>query len=112
MSPRKSAVESERTRHRLHRLVDYYSLTRGGGHTFALKEVAQKLPQSRVLCASQNHASREFGRQGISWENLDQLRGQRNALLIDHDALVGLLFDVLKEFQRLDQLIREDRADA
>ena len=83
----------EDIREKLLEILQYYSSTRGCGHTSKASSILSKLPDSIVIVGNYVHANLFYGinrDRVVTLSNLEKLRGRNVPIVFDNGALIDL----------------------
>ncbi len=92
--------------------TQYYSTTRGVGHTRAMIRGADK-EDCIVLCASSREATHaeQFSPHSCAYSQIERLTGRRVALAWDNHALFDLFSAASREMRSLAETVEVQRVD-
>jgi len=106
-----------RTRYKLQRLLEYYYISRGVGHTRAMIEGAKDTDGVIILAHEHRYAvSLARGCKNatpLAWfgYGADTLCGQRKPLLIDNGAMIDILADAINYINTLEHVVARLQAE-
>ena len=83
---------------KLRSLLNYFSGTRGIGHTKSIKD-ATKNTNVVVICASEEEAAEHDN--GLSINNMERLHGLRSVAVLDNHTVMVITREALEEIARL-----------
>jgi hypothetical protein len=90
----------------LSELLQYYTMTRGIGHTTLLKEGTNNYLSPKFVLANKKEFATELDckpQEVISLLNLDALQGHNRPMVIDNGAMIELLSESLMRIEALEE---------